>query len=138
MFSEQKTLSRVSGVRRRLRQGRPTKEFDIRMLRNTIIPLAFVFATAGFASATTYNVKVMETTNVHGTELKPGEYKLDVDNGKAVFRHGKTSVETAAKLATSDRKYKDTKFLYDNGSDGKLTLREIDLGGSNVKLLFEE
>ena len=108
------------------------------MLRSTLIPLAFVFASVGFASATTYNVRILEATNVHGTELKPGEYKLDVDNGKAVFRHGKTSVEAPAKVATNDRKFKDTKFLYNDGADGKLTLREIDLGGSNVKVVLED
>ena len=108
------------------------------MMRNTLIPAMLMFATAGFASATTYNVKLVETTSVHGTQLKAGDYKLDVDNGKAVFRHGKTSVESAAKVATGDRKFKDTKFVYDNGTNGQLTLREIDLGGSNVRVVLED
>ena len=108
------------------------------MMRSTLIPLAFVIASAGMASATTYNIKLLETTNVHGTQLKAGEYKLDVDSGKAVFRHGKTTAEAPAKLATSERKYKDTKFVYDNGSEGQLTLREIDLGGSNVRVVLED
>jgi hypothetical protein len=98
----------------------------------------FVLAGAGFASATTYDIRLLETTNVHGTQLKAGEYKLDVDNGKAVFRHGKTTAEAPAKLATGERKYKDTRFIYDNGSDGQLTLREIDLGGSNVRVVLED
>jgi hypothetical protein len=108
------------------------------MMRSTLIPLLFLFASAGFASASTYKVTLLETTNVHGTQLKAGEYKLDVDNGKAVFRHGRTTAEAPAKLATSDQKYKDTKFIYDNGSDGQLTLREIDLGGSNVRVVLED
>ena len=108
------------------------------MLRSTLIPLMFVFASAGFASATTYNVKILETTNVHGTQLRAGEYKLDVDNGKAVFRHGKTTAEAPARVATADRKYKDTRFVYDNGANGQLTLREIDLGGSNVRIVLED
>ncbi len=107
------------------------------MLRSTLIPLMFVVAGAGFASATTYNVKLLEATNVHGTQLKPGEYKLDVDNGKAVFRHGKISAEAPAKVASSDHKFKDTKFVYDNGSDGQLTLREIDLAGSTVRVVLD-
>jgi hypothetical protein len=108
------------------------------MMRSTLIPLMFVFAAAGFASATTYNVKLLETTNIHGTQLKAGEYKLDVDNGKAVFHHGKTTAEAPAKVATSDRKYKDTKFIYGNDSNGQLTLREIDLGGSSVRIVLED
>ncbi|MGA2182793.1 MAG: hypothetical protein ABSH47_07165 [Bryobacteraceae bacterium] len=108
------------------------------MMRSTLIPLMFVLAGAGFASATTYDIRLLETTNVHGTQLKAGEYKLDVDNGKAVFRHGKTTAEAPAKLATGERKYKDTRFIYDNGSDGQLTLREIDLGGSNVRVVLED
>jgi hypothetical protein len=108
------------------------------MMRSTLLPLLLVFAGAGLASATTYNIKLLENTNVHGTQLKAGEYKLDVDNGKAVFHRGKTTAEAPAKLATNDRKYKDTKFVYDNGSNGQLTLREIDLGGSNVRVVLED
>jgi len=103
------------------------------MLRSTLIPLAFVFASVGFASATTYNVTLLEPTNVHGTQLKPGEYKLDVENGKAVFHHGKKTAEAPAKIANADQKFKDTKFVYDNGN-----LREIDLGGSNVRVVLED
>lgn len=55
-----------------------------------------------------------------------------------MFRRGKTSAEAPAKLATGDHKYKDTKFVYDNGSNGQLTLREIDLGGSNVRVVLED
>lgn len=40
------------------------------MMRSSLIPLMLVFAGAGFASATTYNVRILETTNVHGTQLK--------------------------------------------------------------------
>ena len=103
------------------------------MLRSTLIPLMFVFASAGFASATTYNVRLLEATNVHGTQLKPGEYKLDVENGKAVFHHGKQTAEAPAKVANAEQKFKDTKFIYDTGS-----LREIDLGGSNVRVVLED
>jgi len=103
------------------------------MMRSTLIPAAFVFASIGFASASTYNVKLLEPTKVHGTDLKAGEYKLDIDNGKAVFRHGKQSAEAPVKIANADRKFKDTKFIYDNGS-----LREIDLGGSNMRVMLED
>ena len=103
------------------------------MLRSTLIPLTLVFASAGFASATTYNVRLLEPTTVHGTQLKPGEYKLDVENGKAVFHRGKQTAEAPAKVANADHKFKDTKFVYDNGS-----LREIDLGGSTVRVVLED
>jgi hypothetical protein len=108
------------------------------MLRSTLILFTLVFAGAAFASANTYNVKLLETTNVHGTKLKAGEYKLAVDNGKAVFRHGKTEAEAPATVTTADRKFKDTKFLYDNGPDGTMTLREVDLGGSNVRVVLQD
>ena len=103
------------------------------MMRSTLLSLMLLFTGAALASATTYNVKLLETTNVHGTQLKAGEYRLDVDNGKAVFRRGKTTAEAPAKVATADQKFKSTKFLYDNGS-----LREIDLGGSTVRVVLED
>jgi len=108
------------------------------MMRSTLIPLMLAFAAAGIAGATTYNIKLLETTNVHGTQLKAGEYRLDVDNGKAVFRKGKTAAEAPAKLATGEGKYKTTRFIYDNNTNGQLTLREIDLGGSNVRVVLED
>jgi hypothetical protein len=103
-----------------------------------MISLMLAFAGAGLASASTYNIKLLEASNVHGTQLKAGEYNLAVDNGKAVFRKGKTITEAPAKLATADQKYKDTRFIYNNGSDGQLTLHEIDLGGSNVRVVLED
>ena len=108
------------------------------MMRSMLFPLMLVAAGAALASATTYNVKLLEATNVHGTKLKAGEYKLDVDNGKAVFHHGKTTAEAPATVTSADQKFKDTKFLYDNGSDGTMTLREIDLGGSNVRVVLQD
>jgi len=108
------------------------------MLRSTLIPLMLAFAGAGMASATTHNVTLLETTRVHGTTLKAGEYRLEVDNGKAVFRHGKNTAESPVTVETADRKFKDTKFVYDNASDGVMTLREVDLGGSNMRVVLQD
>ena len=70
------------------------------------------------------------------TELKPGQYKLTLQDNKAVITSGKTSVEATVKAETADSKFNATTVRYQNG-DGKYRLQEIRLGGTSTKLVFE-
>jgi len=99
--------------------------------------ILMALATAGIASAATYNVHLLNPTIVNGTELKPGDYKLDVDNDKAVFRMGKKSVEAPVKVESAEKKSGSTTFRYGTTADGKMSLQSIQLGGSTTTLVFE-
>ena len=50
------------------------------------------------ASAASYNVTLFQSSHVNGTDLKPGDYKLTVENDKATIAKGKQKVEAAVKL----------------------------------------
>lgn len=93
-------------------------------------------AAAGAASAASYHVKLLDATVVNGTELKPGEYKVDVSENKAIFHAGKKTVEAPIKVQNAANKFGNTSLRYGSGPDGKMTLQSIELGGSKTTLVF--
>ena len=97
------------------------------------------FATCALAiagAAETHRLTLYSPTMVNGTELKPGDYKLEIDGGKAVIKRGKDSVESAVRLENGDKKFGSTTVRYD-GADGRYKLSEIRLGGTKTKVVFE-
>jgi len=93
-------------------------------------------ALAAASAASSYRVTLFEASQVAGTELKPGEYKITLKDNKAVISRGKTSVEADVKTETADAKFGSTTVRYRNG-DGKYRIQEIRLGGTNTRLVFE-
>ncbi|MBX9603130.1 MAG: hypothetical protein K2X35_19150 [Bryobacteraceae bacterium] len=100
----------------------------------TLATLAF--GAISFA-ATSHNVTLFQPSVVNGQELAPGQYKVVVDNNKAVFSSaGKQKLEAPVKVETADEKFSSTSVRYQNG-DGKYRVREIRVGGSKTRLVFE-
>lgn len=97
---------------------------------------AFAVLALAVASAKTYTVTLYEPSVLAGTELKPGDYRLDLQDTKIVLKGGKQSVESAVKVQKSDTKYSATSVRYADGG-GKLKIQEIRLGGTNLKLVFD-
>jgi hypothetical protein len=96
--------------------------------------LTFGLATLalGIASAaSSYSVKLNDSVSIGSTQMKVGEYKVEMQGSKAVFKIGKTAVEVPATLVKSDQKYAVTSLV----SEGTKLL-EIDLGGTSEKILF--
>ncbi|SRR5258707_5852783 len=89
-------------------------------------------------NAATYRVSLHEKTVVAGTELKPGDYKLDLNGSDLRISMGnKMMVETKVKVETNGGKFASTSVRYDNAG-GKYQMREIRLGGTNTLLIFNE
>jgi len=87
--------------------------------------------------AATYHVTLLKTTIVAGQELKPGEYKLEVNNDTAVISHGKTSVEAKVKTESADKKFNSNTVKYLKDGE-KYRLQEIGIGGSKTKLVIRQ
>jgi hypothetical protein len=102
------------------------------MIRKVALVL---IAAAMVASARSYTVNLFETAMFGTVELKPGEYKLEVNDQKAVIRNGKVHGETDVKQESGGTKYDTTTVRYDNGG-GKMRIQEIRLGGTKTKLVF--
>jgi hypothetical protein len=85
----------------------------------------------------TYTVTLFQPSTVAGADLKPGDYKLTLDGGKAIFEKGKQKVEAAVKTEDSTEKFSTTTVRYAN-TGGKFKVLEIRLGGTRTKLVFAD
>src|SRR5262249_30053852 len=88
-----------------------------------------------FAAGADYRVTLHEKSIVSGTELAPGDYKLQVDGDKVKFMSKKQNAEATVKMESGTEKYRTTAVRYTNG-DGKYKIQEIRLGGTTTKLVF--
>ncbi|HUA21563.1 MAG TPA: hypothetical protein VMB25_22620 [Bryobacteraceae bacterium] len=91
---------------------------------------------AAFA-ASSHKITIIDPTWVGQTELKPGSYNVQVTGDKAMLKMGKQVVEVPAKMETNSSKFSYTQ-LGTKSINGKAQLQEIDLGGTNSKIVFGE
>jgi len=89
--------------------------------------LALGIATAG----SPYDITLLDTVSVGKAELKAGDYKVEIRGDKAVFTIGKKTITVPATLGKSDQPFASTVFVSQHSK-----LKEIDLGGTQDKILF--
>ena len=102
-------------------------------MKKALMCIAVLGASVAYA-ASSYHVTLSRTTRVNGTELKAGDYKVEVNGDKAVIKQGKTSVEAPVKLET-----KNSKFVYSSieySSKDPDQIQEIRIGGTATVLVF--
>jgi len=104
------------------------------MMKKVLFLFTVLVGLAALASAKSYSLTLYEPSVIGGTELKPGDYTLELKEEKVVIRKGKHMGEAAVKVETADNKYSSTTVRYSNG-DGKYHIREIHLGGTNMRLV---
>ena len=100
--------------------------------------MLFVCLVAGmaFASAKSYTVSFLVPATIGGTELSAGDYKFELQDQKIVIKHGRQTTEAAVKVETGNAKYATTSVQYHN-ADGKYKVSEIQIGGTNMKLVMD-
>ena len=76
-----------------------------------------------------YSIHIAEPVTVAGTELNPGDYRMELDGEKATIHAGKSSVATNVKTEEGATKYI---------ANGKYKLSEIHLRGTRMKIVFNE
>ena len=87
---------------------------------------------AGIAiAASPYDVQLLDTFSVGKAELKAGDYKVEIQGDKAVFTIGKKTVTVPATLGKSEHTFDSTVIVSQHSK-----LKEIDLGGTQDKILF--
>jgi len=98
--------------------------------------ILFVCLLAGmaFAGDKFYTVSFLVPATIGGTELRAGDYQFEVQDQKIVIKHGRKTTEAGVKVETGDAKYGATSVRYQN-ADGKYKVQEIQVGGTNMKLL---
>jgi hypothetical protein len=83
------------------------------------------------SAASSYSVKLYDSMWVGAIQLKPGDYIVEMQGDKALFRSGRKVIEVPATFGTSEQKYKVTSM---KSLDSHL--REIDFGGTKAKIVF--
>lgn len=98
-----------------------------------VLGLAAVISAVASA-ASSYNVNLPNAARVGATELKPGQYKVSVEENKAVFTSGKKVIaEAPVTVETADQKFRDTQISTSNSE-----LQSIALGGTNMKIVLKK
>jgi hypothetical protein len=100
-----------------------------------VLPL-FLVAGLAVASARSYTVNLFQPSLVGATELKPGQYKIEVNENKAILRQGKVQTESSVKVEEGDTRFDTTVVRYVNSTDGKVRIQEIRIGGTKTRLVF--
>jgi hypothetical protein len=85
------------------------------------------------AAPRVYHVTIYDTTWAGATQLKPGDYKVEMQGDKAVFTEGKTVVEVPAKMEQNDRKYDSNSVII----NGDKKLEEIRIGGTKDRIVLQ-
>ena len=93
------------------------------MLRKVLLFFMVVGLTA--ANTKTYTMNLFQPAILGSTELKPGEYRIEVVDQKATVRNGKWHGEYPVKVETGERKYDTTSVRFMNGDGGKLQIQEM-------------
>jgi hypothetical protein len=97
--------------------------------------IGFAALGIGIASAASdYKVELTQKTQVGGTELKAGTYKVEVQGDKAVFKSGKDVVAQApAKVENGNQKYSGTRV-----STSGSKLESISIDGTTMKIVLAQ
>src|ERR1700685_2130636 len=98
------------------------------MIKNVLLGFATV-ALAVASAASGYSVTFYQPVTVNGTELKAGDYKLELkDNSMAVIKQGKVMTEAPVKIEKESEKFSRSSVRI-NGNQ----VEEIRLGGTSMR-----
>jgi len=100
------------------------------MVKNILLGFAF-FALAIASAANSYHVTFYQSVMVNGSELKAGDYKLELKDNTVVLTQGKTVTEAPATVENDRQKFERTSVRL-NG----MQVEEIRIGGTNTRVVF--
>ena len=102
------------------------------MVKNVL--LGFASVALAVASAASYNVTFYQPVTINGSQLKAGDYKLELkDNSTAVLKQGKSVTEFPVKVQNASQKFSQNSVRLDGER-----LEEIRLGGTSTRVVLEK
>jgi hypothetical protein len=102
------------------------------MVKNILFGFAS-FALAIASAASSYNVTFYQPVMINGSELKAGDYKLELKDKTAVIKQGKTATEAPVRVENDSQKYQRTAVRL-NGNQ----VEEIRIGGTSTRIVFDK
>ena len=101
-------------------------------MKLTKLSLCVATLALGVASAaSSYSIHLNSDLQAGTTQLKAGDYKVQVQGSQAIFKQGKTTVQVPVAVETGSNTYRYTS----TDADGS-TLQAISLEGTKTKLVF--
>ena len=98
------------------------------------VSVFFALGLAAYAGSS-YSIRLSQPAEVGGTELKPGDYKVQVEGGKATIKGEGKTIETNVRVEDGAAKFARTSVRYDT-ADGKYKMEQIQVGGTKTTLIF--
>jgi hypothetical protein len=98
------------------------------------IAVAFLTLALSMAGAKSFTVTLFQPAALAGTELKTGEYRLELIGDKISLKNGKVVAEAAVTVENMPAENRSTTMRIDT-TGGKFQIKEIRLGGTNLKLV---
>jgi hypothetical protein len=102
------------------------------MVKNILLGFTSI-ALAVASAATSYNVTFYQPVMINGSQLKEGDYKLEIRDKTAVIKQGKNVTEAPVKIENDGQKYQRTAVRM-NG----MQVEEIRIGGTNTRVVFDK
>src|SRR5580704_18222297 len=102
------------------------------MVKNILFGFSFL-ALAVASAASSYNVTFYQPVMVNGSELKPGDYKVELKDKTAIIKQGKTVTEAPVSVQNDNQKYQRTAVRL-NGNQ----IEEIRIGGTSTRIVFDK
>lgn len=100
-------------------------------MKKIMLAVATLALTA-LAASNTFHVTFDSAAWIGGTQVKPGDYKVQIEGDKAILKSGKTVIEAPAKLETVEHKYAASGVVVDSNQK----VREIQIGGTKDRIVF--
>lgn len=105
------------------------------MFKKLFFLTAILLLSISVVSAKTFTVRLHQPSMVEDKELKPGNYKVQLSEDTAIITNGKETVEIAIKREEGEQRFASTSVRYSD-DQGRMKIREIRVGGTNTKVLF--
>ena len=101
-------------------------------MKMTKLSLCVATLALGVASAaSSYSIHLSSDVQAGATQLKAGDYKVQVQGNQAIFKQGKNTIQLPVAVETGNNTYRYTSMDADSG-----TLQSISLEGTKTKLVF--
>ena len=97
--------------------------------------LTFTLLGVSIASAKTYTITLSSPAAIGNSQLKSGEYKLELRGDSILVKDGKMVNEFPVHVENEARK-NGTTSITTSSESGSSRIEEIRLGGTTVKLVF--
>ena len=101
-------------------------------MKKTITIGLLAFGATAFAASNTYKMDITQNSVIEGKMLKPGTYKVTVDNGTATIKDGRNVIEVPAKEVMDTNKVESTELTYNENN-----IKEVRFGGTHARILFD-